>query len=346
MGERIPDVSVVLVNYKTPELLLQCIDSIYKETEKLALQLIVVDNDSQDNSEQLTKERFSQVQWINAGYNSGFARANNMGLKQCRAPYTLILNSDTIVKDNAIEKALAFYKATEHTIKLGFVGSRLIHFDGHIQYPSNTRLMHWSKLLLSNAFYKAIERVINRGLHAKRKHAEQEKRSREHEVQHEALWLGGTFWFFRTEICGSVDTRLDEDFFMYSEDEELCLRLRRMGYHHIYYPDAYVLHAEGGSFTVKEPKLKQLALSEWLFIMKVYGKAAYVLFAFITAFNLLCDQLFYLQSKWRGRVTGQDERERTMRGWKWAMLKQYFTTILFTYKQTTSSADKFLKHGG
>ena len=340
------DISVVLVNYKTPALLLACIESIYAESLSLNVEIIVVDNDSQDGSEQQIKSRFEKVLWLSAGYNSGFARANNLGLQHATAAYTLILNSDTVIKERAIEKALAFYKLKEKSTQLGFVGCKLVQFDGNVQHPSHTRLDHWGKLLLSNAFYKVLEKLFDKQRHNKRQQQAYARKQQEHTVQHESRWLAGAFWLFRTNICATKATQLDEDFFMYSEDEELCLRLGRIGYKHIYYSEAYILHADGGSSTIKETRQNQITLSEWLFIMKIYGKAAYMVFVFITALNLFCDELFYRQAYWRGRLTEGDLTERTLRSWRWNMVKRYFTVILFNYHRRTSSAKNFLKYGG
>lgn len=340
------ELSIVLVNYKTPQLLLDCIASIITETPEVTHEIIVVDNQSEDDSEQRVKTAFPQVVWINAGYNSGFARANNMGIRVAKGTYCLVLNSDTIVKERALEKALTFYKQQETQYKLGFVGCKIVHFDGYTQFNSNTHLNLWGKMVRSNAFYKLIERVISSGAHQQRQEAEQKRRAAEHTQMHETHWLGGAFLLFRTAVCQTTDTLLDEDFFMYCEDQEWCLRLGRLGYRHLFYPDAYILHAEGGSFVVKEGKYKQIILSEWLLVMKLYGKAAYLQFVFIAAFNLFCDQLLYVLAKMRGKLSGKDHEEQVIRTWKWEMLKQHCGTILFCYKRATSSANKFLKYGG
>lgn len=340
------ELSIVLVNYKTPQLLLDCIASIVAETPVVMHEIIVVDNQSEDDSEERVRAAFPQVVWINAGYNSGFARANNKGIRVARGTYCLVLNSDTLVKERALEKSLAFFKREETKRKLGFVGCKIVHFDGYTQFNSNTQTDLWGKTLRTNALYKIAERILAPQAHQRRKEAEQARRAEEHTRTHETRWLGGAFLLFRTAACNDKPTLLDEDFFMYCEDQEWCIRLSRKGYTHLFYPDAYILHAEGGSFTVKEGKYKQIVLSEWLLVMKLYGKGAYLLFAFIIAFNLLCDEVFYRLSEVRGRATENDRKENQIRTWKREILKLFFTTILFHYKRATSSAEKFLKYGG
>ncbi len=340
-----PELSIVLVNYKTPQLLLDCIASIASETADLSHEIIVVDNQSEDDSEQRVMAAFPQVVWINAGYNSGFARANNMGIKRAKGNYCLILNSDTIVKEHALKKTLVFFKQQETQRKLGLVGCKIVHFDGYTQYNSNTRSDLWRKTWRSNAFYKIIERLFNRQTHQQRKLAEQQRKAEEHTRIHETQWLGGAFLLFRTQLFQSKDLLLDEDFFMYCEDQEWCTRLKAHGYTHMFFPDAYILHAEGGSFAVKEGKYKQIALSEWLLVLKLYGKLGYLLFVFLQGINNASDAFFYFQANWRNKKSAEDERSKNERQWRAQIFKRYFSYILLHYSRKTSAALNYLKYG-
>jgi len=94
--------SIIIVNYKTPQLLLDCLESVFKYGSK-HLEVIVVDNDSRDNSQPLLKEKYPQVRYIQMGYNAGFARANNKGIESSSGEAVLLLNSDTINLNNAID---------------------------------------------------------------------------------------------------------------------------------------------------------------------------------------------------------------------------------------------------
>src|SRR5688500_15595084 len=104
------DLSIILVNYKSPHLALDCIKSIYQETKKLSFEIIVVDNFSEDNSREVILQKYPAVIWIQMPYNAGFARANNAGIKAANGTYVLILNTDTIILDGALDKAVELFK--------------------------------------------------------------------------------------------------------------------------------------------------------------------------------------------------------------------------------------------
>ena len=114
------------MNYKSPQLVCNCVQSIYDQNSGINFEIIVVDNHSQDGSEQIIKSSYPEITWIEMGYNSGFARANNKGIKVSKGKVVLLLNSDTIIKDNAIEKCLnCFYLSTYVAC-----GVQLLNSDG------------------------------------------------------------------------------------------------------------------------------------------------------------------------------------------------------------------------
>ena len=90
-------VSIVIVNYKNPPLIVQCVKSILKYEKTVDYEIIVIDNDSQDDTEQQLRAIYPKLKWIQMGYNSGFAKANNAGTKETNGEYILFLNADTIL---------------------------------------------------------------------------------------------------------------------------------------------------------------------------------------------------------------------------------------------------------
>ncbi len=124
------DLSIIFVNYKTAQLLLDCIGSIYTQTKTLSLEIIVADNFSQDDSQQIVTEKFPEVVWIDMGYNAGFARANNAGIKIATGEFLLILNTDTIILDGALDKVVALFKAEKKAVACGV---QLLNTDGSHQ---------------------------------------------------------------------------------------------------------------------------------------------------------------------------------------------------------------------
>ena len=100
--------SIVIVNYNVKEFLTQCIDSIYKSKTSFSYEVIVVDNKSSDSGEKAICEQFQSIHWINNPKNMGFGKANNIGFEIAKGKYTLILNPDTLLQSDTIEKCLNF----------------------------------------------------------------------------------------------------------------------------------------------------------------------------------------------------------------------------------------------
>ena len=166
-----------------------------------------------------------------------------------------------------------------------------------------------------------------------------------HTVFHETKWLGGTFLFYNKDISSKNGYYLDEDFFMYAEDTEWSLRLRKKGYKHFFTPNASVIHAEGGSFKIKAAKRIQISISEWLFIMKYYGKFTYFFVALINLTSLQLDNHFTRRKNKRRVNKDNDDDLEAFEIRKQVVLlsKKYFFKILFFYKRKSSSSKEYLK---
>ena len=137
------DVSIIIVSWNTKQLLEQCLYSIYKNSEGLSCQIIVVDNGSTDGSAEMVKDKFPQVNLIRNMENRGFAAANNQGIKISKGRYVLLLNSDTIILDNAITKTVKF--ADNHP-NVAVVGCKVLNPDMTLQrtcfmFPSTLNMI-------------------------------------------------------------------------------------------------------------------------------------------------------------------------------------------------------------
>ena len=118
------DVSIIIVNYNTCELTKQCIDSVFEKTSGISFEVIVVDNDSKDDSIKVLSQD-SRVNFIESGANLGFGRANNLGIKHSTGKYVFFLNSDTLLLNNAVKKFWDF--ATTHSsFAIGALGCQLV----------------------------------------------------------------------------------------------------------------------------------------------------------------------------------------------------------------------------
>jgi GT2 family glycosyltransferase len=327
------DISIIIVHYKTPELLMNCLLSIYQNDPSLNKEIVVVDNNSCDDTEEKIRTSFPDVRWLNSGYNAGFARANNIGINSSSAPYVLLLNSDTLIQKNTISTCLQRYKELQKTVKLGFLACQLIDFEGNLQFNSRFKTDYLVKLWNAHPFVILLRRLLRIPYDSQ---ASWNGLTELHHREHFSPWLGGTFLMVRKETVAQKSMQLDEDFFMYGEDIEWCLRLGDQGYKHVFFPDVHILHAEGGSFTVKEQKRMQIHLSEWLLILKRHGG---LMARIITAFQLhglrLEIRLLQKENRWKDI----EYRQKVI-----AMYQKAKIDLFSQQFGSTSGSDSFLKY--
>jgi GT2 family glycosyltransferase len=204
------DISLVIVNYKTPALTDKCLASIYKHTIDLNFEIILVDNDSQDESETLIRRKYPNVVWINSGSNAGTSVAYNIGVRAAKGNYVLIMNSDTEFIDNAIKIALDEYIRIEKDQKIGMLGCQLIGYDDIIQFNSNLNYPSFRDYLRGNPFF------IKFNIYQIKMNDEQ--RHELHLKDHESVWLGIVFGVINRKIFKDENLYFDEDIFMYSDE--------------------------------------------------------------------------------------------------------------------------------
>lgn len=216
------DFSIVIVNYNTKELLRKCLKSLPANTE-----VIVVDNNSSDGSSQMIKKEFVKVKLIENKRNLGFAKAVNQALWQARGKYVLLLNPDTEVIGNALEKIVEF--ARKHP-EVGVVGGRLIDPDGTIQGSC------FHKLTILNA----IKEFWLRQKGVFQKYAPKTKKPVEVEA------VVGACMLIPKKVIDKVGL-FDERYFLYFEDLDFCRRVRGMGLKIYYLPKAEFIHYHGAS---------------------------------------------------------------------------------------------------
>lgn len=344
MKKKSVEISIVIVNYKTPLLLKDCVHSIVSHSQEIGYEIIIVDNHSEDESEEIIKKQFPQVIWLNTGYNAGFARANNLGIRNASGNYILLLNSDTVVNENTLINTYNDYQTLEKTgRKIGFLGCQLIDLNGNIQHNSRPKVRNIEKLIVAHPLIIFASKIFR--IKPEDKEKSISDLNKLHTVFHETKWLGGTFLFYNTDISLKEGYYLDEDFFMYGEDTEWSLRLHKRGYKHYFTPNASVIHAEGGSFKIKATKWIQISLSEWLFIMKNYGKVTYFFVALINLTGLQLDNYLTRRMIRRKPNCQYDEilEQYELRKEVKDVMKKRFFKILFRYKRKTSSAASYLK---
>jgi N-acetylglucosaminyl-diphospho-decaprenol L-rhamnosyltransferase len=220
------DLSIIIVNWNTRELLLNCLASVARIPGEF--EVIVVDNDSMDGSAAAVASMFPNVKIIQSPRNMGYACANMMGLRASIGRYVLFLNSDTLIPSKALPSLIEFL---DNNPQVAACGPRLEQKDGAAQAFSFGR----DPTLL----YIMARACARLGLRAPLHDWETDK------VQ-PVDWISGTCLLVRRAAFDQV-AGFDERIFMYFEDNDLCLRLRRAGWQIVYYPKVTVVHIGAAS---------------------------------------------------------------------------------------------------
>ncbi|WP_407118082.1 glycosyltransferase family 2 protein [Bradyrhizobium sp. LMG 9283] len=230
------DVSIIIVNWNTRCLLAQCLGSVAIEmSSRVRFEVIVVDNASTDGSCEMVRREFPDVKLIVNSENRGFAAANNQALAVAQGRYVLLLNSDTIVLDRAIEKTIAF---ADRYLDTAVIGCRVLNQDRSLQstcfmFPS---LLNW--FLHATYLYQLFPRSRFFGRERMTWWARNDVR--------EVDVVTGCYMLVRRDAIDQVGP-LDERFFMYAEETDWCLRFVAKGWKNRFTPEAEIIHLGGGS---------------------------------------------------------------------------------------------------
>lgn len=230
------DLSVIIVSYNVSEYLRLCLTAVEKARKSIDCEIFVVDNNSVDNSCSMVKMEFPDVILIANKTNAGYAVANNQAIKLASGKYTLLLNPDTIVEEEAFIRCIGFMES--HT-DAGALGVKMVNGEGEFLPESKRALPS-----VASAFFKSFglsylfphSEVINR-YYLPVKGCDETAKS---EV------ISGAFMFIRRETL-NITGLLDEDYFMYGEDIDLSYRILKAGYLNYYFPEVTITHFKGCS---------------------------------------------------------------------------------------------------
>lgn len=224
------DISIIIINWNTKELLLGCLESIEKEGSECSLEVVVVDNGSVDGSVEAARENYPRVKLIQNGRNLGFAKANNIGIEASTGRYVCLVNSDVKVMPACFAK-LVDYMDTNNSI--GIIGPKILWPDMSLQDSCRRFPNLWNNLceiLYLNKLFPKLE--VFGGEHMI---------FFPHDRMIKVDGLVGCFLMIRRSALTEVGL-FDERFFIYSEEIDLCKRFRKSGWEIVFYPDAQAIH--------------------------------------------------------------------------------------------------------
>jgi len=250
------DVSIIIVNYNTVRMTSECIDSVLEKTKGVSCEIILVDNASSDGS----RESFSadnRIKYIYSNENLGFGRANNLGLETASGRNVFFLNSDTLLRNNAVKILSNYLDANE---KAGACGGNLFDRGGLPAHSFKSRTYSiWSEVdTLLHCLPKRIEGNGNDQFNYSGKPIK-------------VSYITGADLMIPRRILKMVGG-FDSDFFMYFEEAELCHRIREAGFSVVSVPSAEITHFGGASSEGKSMRENMLFQeSRRLFLDKVYG---------------------------------------------------------------------------
>ncbi len=265
-----PVLSIVIVSWNTRDLLVQCLQSVWEEMERAfapgQVETFVVDNVSTDGSAQTVRQDFPWAKLIENQTNTGFARANNQAIELCTGRYVLLLNPDTKVLPRGLAELVRFM--AEHA-EAGAAGSRLLNPDGTLQVSCHPRPMLsrelWRLFHLDKLYAYALYRM------------DQWSTTTPREVD----VVQGASMLLRREVLDQVGV-LDPDYFIYSEEVDLCYRVQRGGWRIYWVPTSEVIHYGGQSTRqVAAAMFLRLYQGKILYFRKNHGRLAAELYKLI-----------------------------------------------------------------
>lgn len=230
------DVSILILNYNTCRLTMDCIRSVYESDTNYSYEIILIDNNSRDDSVEQISRAFPNLMLIANSENVGFARGNNQGMEAASGRYVLLLNSDTVIRRDTLETMVSFMDSRPD---LGASGCKVILPDGSLDkackrgFPTPEASFYYafgfSKLFPDKPKFNGYQLGYL-----------------DPDQDYPVDCLVGAFMLVRRETIEQVGG-LDEQFFMYGEDLDWCYRIKEAGWGIYYYPATSIVHLKGGS---------------------------------------------------------------------------------------------------
>ncbi len=270
------DISIIIVNYNTAQATKQCLNSIFTHTHDITFEVIVVDNASNDDSDKILS-KYPGIKYIKSPINLGFGKANNLGYKYTSGTYILLLNSDTILINNAIKLFVESFHLQPNDVAC--IGSWLLSINGSFNNSCGN-------IPTFNQAIKSTFQLYLRLLGIKTK---KNSNNYNRTIETEVGYVIGADICIRRSVIEQLGM-FDPDFFMYYEESEMQYRYHKAGYRSIIIPGPQIIHLEcistketGKKYSYRNRRM--FFTSYFLFMRKRYSYIKYLLFRLMFIFN-------------------------------------------------------------
>jgi len=242
--------SIVIVNWETEDLIVECLKKVYQFCSDITIEVIVIDNNSKDNSVSNIKRDYPDVFLIKNTQNIGPVAANNQGLKQAQGEFIMLLNSDAFLKKFIFSEIFQYF---ENNASIGIIGAQLFNQDGSIQDNGGTFITVPNYL---NGRYKFIMQWFITSIPYNKK----EKISQPKNIK----WVSSACMIMRSEMVDQIGV-FDDKYFIFYDDMDYCKNALSKGWITCLHPDIEVIHLEGKSISSDNAKLSKVKNLKKLF---------------------------------------------------------------------------------
>ncbi|MDK0565284.1 glycosyltransferase family 2 protein [Clostridium perfringens] len=276
------DVSIIIISWNTEKLLKECLASIYKYTNGIKYEIIIVDNDSSDKTIDMIKNNFSDVVLIESDENLGFGRAHKLALNFIRGEYTLLLNPDTKLKENSIKKMVDYMKCHKD---IGLISCKLLNKDKTLQSS------FWNFPTIKEAIREFLVNIAKIPLEL----SDTLERVKEFKIESRNIeCVMGAVMMLPSRLFLEMKG-FDEDYFMYGEDMDICWIIKKYGLRVFYYSDTEIFHIFGqSSKQINYWREVKTSSALKLFLEKRKGRLYKYIYIFLKVIFNLINCLFYL----------------------------------------------------
>lgn len=272
------DVSIIIVNYNTKELTKNCLKSVYEQTKDLNFEIFLVDNASSDGSQEMIKNEFPNVILIENKENLGFGRANNLGMEIAKGKYIFLLNSDTILLNNAVKIFFNWYEENNIKNNIGAIGSYLLNNNMeiiHSFWEFNFiigQLKHRYNIVLRIFIIKILKKIKLIKPFKKNSNKKENKL-----INIEVDYITGADLFIKSDVIKKIG-KFNEKFFMYFEETDLQYRMELEGLKRIIINGPKIIHLEGMSEKVSSKKREMITKSLYVFLNIYRSRTQMIIF--------------------------------------------------------------------